>query len=335
MQNIEKDHLNNRVVILFQEVFETSNEDEKDVLVQVEYVAKALLELGYEVNKVSVSLEINNIIKQLNELSPAFIFNLVETVNSFGSLAHWIPSLLDTLKIKYTGCKTESMFLLNDKVLTKKIMKMNRIPTPNWFYRESDPFLPEELYLIKPVSEEASIGINQDSIMRFSNKTDLIEELNRRKKILGVDMFAEEYIDGREFNVSILGTNGRANVLPIPEMLFKGYDKLNKYKIVDYKAKWDEDSYELINTVRTFACSKNDAQLLSKLNKIANESWEIFSLSGYCRLDIRVDKNNNPFVLEINTNPCISPDSGFIAATVEAGFSFNELVKQIINEIEY
>ncbi len=102
--------------------------------------------------------------------------------------------------------------------------------------------------------------------------------------------------------------------------------------MVGYRAKWDESSFEYHHTIRSFDFPEEDSLLLDKLTKISKDCWDLFDLKGYGRVDFRVDLKGNPWVLEVNINPCLSPDSGFIAATVKAGLSYEEVIKRIIGE---
>ena len=139
----------------------------------------------------------------------------------------------------------------------------------------------------------------------------------------------EEFIPGREFNISILCNGRNPLVLPPAEMIFRDFPE-GKPHIIGYAAKWDESSFEYENTIRTFDFNAEDELLLKNIEKIATDCWREFGLSGYARVDMRVDRNNQPFVLEINANPCISPDSGFYAACKRAGLSFSAAVKKIL-----
>jgi D-alanine-D-alanine ligase len=118
-------------------------------------------------------------------------------------------------------------------------------------------------------------------------------------------------------------------VLPPAEILFEDYPK-NRHKIVDYKAKWESESFEYQHTLRSFEFPDQDRPLLDRINKIARECWKLFNLKGYARVDFRVDESGNPWVLEVNTNPCIAPDSGFVAAAAKADLSFRHIVERII-----
>jgi D-alanine-D-alanine ligase len=319
-----------KIVVLYNKVEEIASIDEKDVIIQVDMVCQALTTLGFEVMKLPFSFDFKDIIYQLNKFEPSVVFNLVESVEGDGSLIYLAPALLDSLKIRYSGSSTEAIFLTTNKVLAKKLLVFNRIPTPGWVYQDYIyNFLEKEQYIIKPVSEDASIGINDNSVVIINNLDNLKEILEIRKCRMGKDIFAERFINGREFNVSILEGEAGPEVLPVPEIIFNFNDE-NKIKIIGYKAKWDQDSFEYVNTYRTFEIEKKDKALIQKLRYLSLKTWKAFGLTGFARIDFRVDYNNNPYVLEVNTNPSISPDSGFFAACIEAGFTFEEMIEKII-----
>jgi D-alanine-D-alanine ligase len=154
-------------------------------------------------------------------------------------------------------------------------------------------------------------------------------EMTKRVSSLGGACFAEEFIEGREFNLSLLAGDSGPIVLPPAEICFEGFDS-EKPRIVDYQAKWAEDSFEYKNTPRSFDFKAGDSSLLAELEKLARYCWEVFSLRGYARVDFRVDSNNQPWILEINANPCLSPDAGFAAALSRAGLSFTDAVQAIV-----
>jgi D-alanine-D-alanine ligase len=146
------------------------------------------------------------------------------------------------------------------------------------------------------------------------------------------NFFVEEFVDGREFNLSVLAGPDGPQVLPPAEIIFTNFPE-GKPKVVGFSAKWKEDSFEYKNTHRTFDFKPSDEQLLAKLMSLAKQCWNVFGLNGYARVDFRVDKNGNPCVLEVNANPCISPDSGFFAACKQAGIPFKDAVKRIVNDV--
>jgi len=154
--------------------------------------------------------------------------------------------------------------------------------------------------------------------------------LELRQQTFGGECFAERYIEGREFNLSLLASAGKPEVLPPAEIRFEGYPP-NKRKIVDYRAKWDETSFEYIHTSRCFHFAPKDGPLLQKMIGIAKKCWDLFGLRGYARVDFRADEAGKPWVLEINANPCISPDAGFVAAAMQGGLGMGEIVARIIS----
>lgn len=157
----------------------------------------------------------------------------------------------------------------------------------------------------------------------------LLARIEERRKTLGVAFFAETYIEGREFNLSLLASSRGPEVLPPAEIRFEGFPETRR-KIVGYRAKWVEDSFEYTHTPRTFRFPQSDGPLLLSLADLAKRCWTLFRLRGYARVDFRVDGEGRPWVLEVNTNPCLSPDAGFAAASREAGLAFPEVIRRIV-----
>jgi D-alanine-D-alanine ligase len=321
-----------KIVILHSAISPDAAEDELDCLQQAEAIAGALRKLNYEPILLPFELNLNNTITMLQSLKPQAVFNIVETLDSKGSLIHFAPALLDMLQILYTGCGTQAMFQTSNKPLAKKIMRNADVSTPDWLDQEGHGATTDtaDLYLIKSSWEHASIGLDEDSFVNYTNNANLLKEMSHRKEILGGSCYAEAYIDGREFNVALLSGKTGVEVLPIAEMLFRDYAP-DKPKIVDYKAKWVADSFEYNNTIRNFDFPEKDDNLISSLREIALRCWDLFSLCGYARVDFRVDNNGKPWVLEVNTNPCLSPDAGFAAALEQAEIKYHEAIGLIID----
>ena len=321
-----------KILILHSDISPDASQDELDCLEQAEAIAQALRTLHCEPILLPFELNLNHTITMLQSLQPQAVFNIVETLDSKGSLIHFAPALLDSLKIPYTGCPTQAVFQTSNKPLAKKIMHDAGITTPDWI--EQDGFSSQQAisgqYLIKSSWEHASIGLDENSLIIYTEKAKILKEMKRRAEKLGGSCYAEAYIDGREFNVALISDRSGGKVLPIAEMLFQDYAP-DKLKIVDYKAKWDADSFEYNNTIRKFDFEDDDAPLISSLCEISLQCWNIFSLRGYARVDFRVDKNGKPWVLEINTNPCLSPDAGFAAALAQANIKYHEAIGLILD----
>ena len=323
--------MSKKVVIAHSFIPENPSKDEADVLDQVKVVNAALLELGYDTVIYPFVSDISKVIKDLKALNPDFIFNLVETVENDGQLIHIAPSIFEHLKIPYSGCPRDAIYLTSGKIISKRILKAAGISTPEWFCADKPDeniFDQNEKYIIKAIWEHASIGLDEDSVVKVDNKEILEQLILKQSKKMNIEFFAERYIEGREFNVAILA----GNILAVPEMTFVGYGD-DKMKVVGYRAKWEENSYEYNNTCRVFDLPQADQNLINEMTKISLDCWKLFELKGYARVDFRVDENNKPWVLEVNTNPCISPESGYYEATKHAGMPFTQVIDRIIRNI--
>jgi D-alanine-D-alanine ligase len=320
---------NKKVIILHNAVTGHSNPDEADVLHQADLVSKALEALGYLPEAFPLRDDLFHDMEAIRKSEPLFVFNLVESVFHKGELLYMGPALLNAMKIPYTGVPVEGLFLTTNKVLTKKILAYNHIPTPEFFTtNEIQKLKSNTRYLLKPVSEDGSVGLDEDAVFTAGD-TAMAERICR---LPSSHYFIEEYIDGREFNISILGGKGRRDILPPAEMIFHDYPA-GKPRILDYESKWDESSAAYKNTTRSFGTLPRQSPLYHELLRLTEACWDCFELKGFARVDFRVDPNEHPFVIEINGNPCISPDSGFIAAANRAGFSETDVIARIIEEL--
>ncbi|RPI03082.1 MAG: ATP-grasp domain-containing protein [Calditrichaeota bacterium] len=316
-----------KIAVLFTELDDHSSVDDQDVLAQVEAVSQSIRELGFLPEATPISLDLKSAFARFKEFRPDFVFNLVESLGGVGRFPHFVPTILDFLNIPYSGGSSFCIYQTTDKVLTKKLLLQAGIKTPGWWSPKMSagpPFPPP--YIIKPAWEDASVGIDAGSVI---NEAGLLQEsLQRRMNRYG-ECFVEAFIPGREFNISMLASAEEPEVLPPAEMLFINFPQ-GKPEIVDYAAKWDESSFEFVNTVRTFKFSERDAPLLAQLEEISRRCWHLFECRGYVRVDFRVDRVGQPWVLEVNVNPCISPDSGFVAALNSAGYSYTQMVERIL-----
>lgn len=303
---------------------------ELDDLVQVETVRAALLQLGYDPKPLWLTLDMEAARSTLRMLSPPFVFNLLEGLEGKGSLIHTGPALLDALGLPYTGCSTEALFMCSNKLLAKQLLRLGGLNTPEWVSRKDSP--PKTLLgstlILKSVWEHASTGLDEGSLVHPGDATALEKHMEEKAKAIGTEVFAELYIEGREFNVSLLEGPSGPEVLPVAEILFEAYEE-SRPRIVCYKAKWDPESFQFHHTPRTFEF-QDQQELLPMLQEMALKCWRIFHLRGYARVDIRLDQEGRPWILEVNPNPCISPDAGFMAAARKAGLDSTEVVARIL-----
>lgn len=322
-----------KCAVLHGDIPEKAGKDEQDVLVQVDTVSRALEELGYTPIVHPVSMDFKKTVDILAEINPDFVFNLVESIAGHGNLIHIVPSILDSLSIPYTGAKTEAMFLTSNKVVAKKILDAKEMPIPPLFLADDrENLFMEGTYIIKAVWEHASVWLDEHSILHAEDGDRLRLAVSSQQEKLRMGCFAEPFIDGREFNLSLLAKEAGPEVLPPAEIQFRDYPP-GKAKVVDYRSKWVEDSFEYHHTPRRFDFPKEDEPLLQQLTELAIRCWHLFNLRGYARVDFRADTNNYPWILEVNTNPCLSPDGGFAAAVEQAGLSFNRAIERIVQDI--
>ncbi len=323
----------NTIIVYHSDVPPDATPDELDVLDEAKYIATGLTLLGHKTHVFPFRLNFNSLVQQIEEIKPDAIFNLVESIEADGRLIQIAPSLFDHLKIPYFGCSTDAIILSSNKLFAKLALANSGIPTAKYICLSNINEVEigkDEKYIFKSVWEHASIGLEENCIRTILDKKELYNYFKTAKD-QGKQCFAELFIEGREFNVAMIGSTSNPEALPVAEIQFIDYPE-GKPKIVDYKAKWIEDSFEYEHTQRSFDSNSKEKDLCKKMHEISLKCWEVFELNGYARVDFRVDKNGNPFVLEINANPCISPVGGFIAATKQVGYEFSDVLEKIMTE---
>jgi len=300
-----------------------------DVLAQVEAVERALKEMGHTPVRIPFTRDLNAFVENIRSSGVEMVFNLCETVDEDPKFAWHPAAVLELLGIPFSGSPSSALMLTTDKVVTKQLLRTSGIPTPN--YRIYDG-LREKCrnglhypVIVKPQYEDASIGIDQESI--FTDENDLNKGVKEFFHRFGT-MLVEEYISGREFNVSVFGYP-TPTVLSPAEIDFSDFPD-DLYRIVGYKAKWDINSFEFYHTPRVFP-EDVSPKLLCKIKKTVLECARLFMLRDYGRIDMRIDNQDNVHVLEVNANPCISPDAGFPAAIFQSGFSYRDLIEHFVN----
>lgn len=340
--------------------------DSEDVLEQVKLVKDASVSAGYDPGAFPIlsrpsapdlHKEISLLFRELEKFSPDVVFNLVETFGNNQKFHPVIASLFESHGYAYTGSSFDAILTTTDKILTKTVLTAYGIPTPQWeqykkvastrfrdtkhavqmsgIKKMTAHLMPLDNtfqtavpapWIIKPAWEDASVGIDDSSV--FDNANLLTPRLSKMySKYNSQPILIEEYIDGREFNVSVLEhSDNSVEVLPVAEQVFANWPE-GKPRIINYNAKWDSTSFEYNNTLRKF----NPENIpLDSIKELALKCWSVFNISGYARVDMRMDKKGRVMVVEINANPCIAPDSGFIMAAEEAGYSPKDVVEEII-----
>lgn len=304
--------------------------DLEDNLIQAREVLGALQGLGHDACLVGFGPDLDEVSAQLKRLNPEVVFNLVEAPLGKGNMIHLAPLLLERMGLPFTGAGVKAMLYTSNKIIAKKTMAKAGLPTPQWLVEPMPgESLEPGLWLIKSVWEHGSIGIEGEGLISTGDPAELAGLMEDRARSLGGEWFAERYVEGREFNLSILEGPDGPRVLPPAEIMFSAFGP-GRPRLVGYRAKWDAGSFEYHHTPRRFDLPAQDGALLAALQKLAIECWRLFSPRGWARVDFRVDPAGRPWILEVNANPCLSPDAGFMAAAQEAGLDFATVVAAIL-----
>ena len=309
-----------KILVLHSDIAADAPPEELDTLIAAEAVAKALLARGHKAEQAPFRQE--TLSSLLARSAPDIVFNLVEGVNGQGRLAPIAPEMLAAEGARFTGATASAMALTNDKPFTKEKLRRAGLPTPDWAVTPDWNGLDGGKWIVKATLEDASLGLDDQCVVEAAQVKARAVQCAAR---FGGGWFAERYVEGREFNIAIL--DGR--VLPMAEMRFDHWPQ-GKPRIVGYDAKWDEDSTGWHGTVRAFGVETEEPRLAEALKTSCERVWDLFGLSGFARVDFRVDSEGTPLILEINTNPCISPDAGFAAAAAAAGMSYEALIEAIV-----
>jgi len=307
------------------------NEEFKDINWDTEhYVYEALQSLGHQVRLLGLYNDINVLLEEVKENKPDVIFNLVEVFNQKSHLDKNVVALLEMLEIPYTGASSASLFICGDKAFSKKILSFHRIKVPHFytFYRRHRIWLPKRLRLpliVKPLTEEASRGISQASVV--DSEEALIERIKFIHESIGSDVIVEEYIEGREFYVSVLG-NKRIRVLPLREMKFGEFEE-DEPRVATYKAKWDYDYRKRWGIKNVFAGRLPDG-LLERIEEICKRAYRALNMQCYARFDIRVTSDSKIYILEANANPNLDKDDEIAQSAEKADIPYNKLIQKIV-----
>lgn len=297
--------------------------DEQDTVDTARIIADALRRAGYASDVVDIGTDFAPLVR-LAAARPLAVFNLVEAVGGDGARAHVPVQLMEKIGLCYTGASAAACALTASKVGTKELLSVRGIPTPRW-WAEGAAVPGDVRVILKSDSEHASMGIDSGSVVLGR---DAAAEMARRERIFGGNFFAEEFIDGREFNVALIEGLAGPEVLPIPEIIFDLPE--GRPRIVDYEAKWDPATHAYHHTPRRFGIEAGEPELAAELARLARAAWATAGLTGYARVDFRVDAAGRPYVLEINANPCLAPDAGFAATAAEAGIAYDDLIVRIL-----
>jgi D-alanine-D-alanine ligase len=309
---------------------ETTGVDVREAEWKMEYdVIETLREQGHEVAVLGIHDDLTGIRHRIGSFKPQIVFNLMEAFAGVTTFDQNVVSYLELLRIPYTGGNPRGLILARDKALSKKLMAYHRIPVPEFTVvrRAQKPRLPRKLQfpmIVKSLFFEASIGISQASVVENE------EQLTRRVQFihdnLGTAAIVEQFIDGRELYVGVLG-NERLQVFPPWEMSFAKMPE-NRWKIATERVKWST-KYQQKHGIMTDA-AELDAETTAHVGRLAKRVYRALDLSGYARIDMRVTPDNRVYVLEANPNPNLAYGEDFAESAERAGVSYERLLERIV-----
>jgi D-alanine-D-alanine ligase len=304
--------------------------DETTPMEEYDYVAERLNALGLNAYTLNIRDSLQKMLDNFKEQKPDVIFNFVEIYREDSRLEMNIVGLYELLGIPYTGAPALALANCQNKILAKRMLSSNGVRVPPFFIvkKKSRQYRHKLNYplLIKPSLEDASVGIENESIVY--NSRQLKERIEYVLHYFEQPVLVEEFIEGRELNVAVMGSN-RLRVLPISEIDFtKMPDHL--HNIVSYQAKWDPHHESYHKTI-----PKCPAPIPKKIEerakKTAIKAFKIMGCRGYARVDMRLSKNKRLYVLEVNPNPDLTEGAGFMRSAEHAGMSYGQALKRIVN----
>jgi D-alanine-D-alanine ligase len=293
-------------------------------------VMAALKELGHVPEHLAIFDDVDLVRQKMESFQPDVLFNLVEQFKNNPGFDQNIVSLLEMQGVPFTGCGSTGLTLCKHKGISKKILGHHGIPTPNFVViprgqRIGGPRKLKFPILVKPVKEEASYGISRASFVEtdesFRERVGFVHEK------YSSDAIAEEYIEGRELYVSIMG-NTRLTVFPMRELMFREVPP-NEPRIATYKAKWDEKYRKRWGLEGQFA-ENLDAALVKEIEKMCKDIYRLLTIDGYARIDLRLTADNKPYFIEANPNPHLAADEDFAQSALRAGLRYPQLIQAIV-----
>ncbi|MGZ8940409.1 MAG: D-alanine--D-alanine ligase family protein [Limisphaerales bacterium] len=293
-------------------------------------VLNALTELGHNSQYLAIHDDLDIIQQKLQQFEPDVIFNLADQFKNNRAFDQNIVSFLAMRGVAFTGCGSTGLTLCKHKAISKKILGYHRVHTPEFvtIARGKRIARPKNLkfpILVKPLKEEASLGISQASFVenddQFKERVQFIHEK------FDNDVIAEEYIEGRELYVSVIG-NHRLDVFPIRELVFREVPP-DEPKIATYKAKWDED-YRKRWGLENRHAEGIDPAVIATIQQTCRRIYHLLTIDGYARLDLRLTADNKVYFIEANPNPTLAADEDFAQSALNAGLTYPQLIDRII-----
>ncbi len=293
-------------------------------------VIDALTALGHTTQQIAVHDAVFDLLEELEKQKPDLVFNVCETFADDYRLEVNVAAVLEMARVKFTGSGTAGLLLAQDKILTKQLLEYHEVNTPNFLTFDGEAF---EAFgrmnfplIVKPAKSDASIGIGKHSVV--NDWDELTKRVREIRKNLNDEALAEEFIDGREVYVGVIGTSTRPEILPIVELNWGNWDP-NVPKVSDRVVKFGDlgDDHPHIEIAETVS-----PELQARIERSALLAYRALKIRDYARVDFRIsNKTGEPFVLEVNPNPYLEKDSELAMAAERRGFTYQQLIEAIID----
>jgi D-alanine-D-alanine ligase len=309
--------------------------EEKDILAEdaiieeIGAVENAVRTLGHQCYVMAIHDEILTVMHWLHEILPDVVFNLCESVYGNTCWEMNIPALLDLFRIPYTGSSPLTLGLCQDKGKVKDILQSQGILTPRYkiFDRGVGPVKGNIFpIIVKPLHEDGSLGISKESVV-FDDEA-LSRQIQYVIEKYHQPALVEEFIDGRELNAGLLENDGKIGILPISEIDYSEFPE-GAPKICGYEAKWMADSIEYQKS-KPICPAPLEWVVKKRVEHIAVKAFRLFGCRDYARVDFRIDRNGKIYVLEVNPNPDISPESGMTRAIKVQGMTYEDFIGALL-----
>lgn len=309
-------------------------EDSSSAMWKTEYdVVSTLREMGHDVHPLGLRNDLRVLRETVEEWQPHIAFNLLEEFDDLAAYDQNVVSYLELLRVPYTGCNPRGLMLTRDKGWTKKILSYHRIPTPEFCVipigrRVKRPKHLQFPLIVKSLSEEASLGISQASIVEDDEQLQERVEFIHTNQAIKTAAIVERFIEGREFYVGILGGK-RLQVLPVWELVLENMPEDAK-RIATARVKWCA-KYQEKYGIRSRPAKGLSEEALKKIQHLAKRVYRVLGLSGYARIDLRIDLQGKIFVLEANPNAQLAFGEDLADSAEHAGLSYEALLQRILN----
>jgi D-alanine-D-alanine ligase len=302
---------------------------------EMEYqIADALRVRGHDVILVGVRNDLQYLVQSLDEFQPDLVFNAVEAFHGNAGLEYMIPAMLEAEGFHYTGAPPLALLVSRNKAMSKKVLAYHGIRVPGFVTCRPGESLvvPETLrfpLIVKPLQSDASAGIAQASVVQDASA--LLDRVTMIHDRFDQPAIAEEFVDGRELYVSLIGNGDRVDILPITEMVFDKRRTRPEERIATQFAKWDED-YRARKGIRNVFARPLARATRKRIEEICRTAFRALWLRDYARLDIRLAPDGEVWFLEANANPFISYGHDMANAADKAGMDYYAFIQRLVDE---